>query len=104
MDIEKNSNKGLWKLVASGASGTLALKIISLSLGLLINIILARLLGVKGFGAYAFSLAWVGLLGVPSVMGLDSFLVRKISVYHNRREWNLMRGALTWANKNSFIS
>ena len=85
MDIEKNSNKALLKLVAKGTSGTVVLKIASLSFGLLINIMLARLLGVKGFGAYAFSLAWAGLLGVPAVMGLDSFLVRKISVYHNRR-------------------
>lgn len=104
MGIEKNSNKGLWKLVATGASGTLALKIIALGLGFIINVILARLLGVKGFGAYAFSLAWAGLLGVPAVLGLDNFLVRKISIYHNQREWNLMRGALSWANKISWIS
>jgi O-antigen/teichoic acid export membrane protein len=104
VNIEKNSNQGLWKLVLTGASGTLALKIISLSLGFLINVILARLLGVKDFGAYAFSLSWAGLLGVPAVMGLDNFLVRKISIYHNQREWSLMRGALNWANKNSCIS
>jgi O-antigen/teichoic acid export membrane protein len=104
VDIEKNSNKGLWKLVATGASGTLALKIISLSLGFLINVILARLLGVKDFGAYAFSLAWAGLLGVPAVMGLDNFLIRKISIYHNQREWSLMRGVLNWANKISWVS
>lgn len=104
MDIEKNSNQGLWKLVLTGASGSLALRIISLSLGFLINVILARLLGVENFGAYAFSLAWAGLLGVPAVMGLDSFLVRKISIYHTQREWSLMRGALSWAKKISWVS
>ena len=104
MDIEKNSSQWLWKLVSTGASGTLALKIISLSLGFLINVMLARLLGVKDFGAYAFSLAWAGLLGVPAVMGLDNFLTRKISIYHNQREWRFMRGALSWANRISWVS
>jgi O-antigen/teichoic acid export membrane protein len=102
--IENNSNKELWKRVSTGASGALALKIISLGLGFFINVILARLLGVKDFGAYAFSLAWAGLLGVPAVMGLDSFLVRKISTYQIQREWSLMRGALSWANKISWVS
>ena len=104
MDIEKNSNQGLLKLVLTGASGTMALKIFSLSLGFLINVILARLLGVNGFGTYAYSLAWAGLLGVPAVMGLDVFLIRKISIYHTQREWSLLRGALIWANKISWVS
>ena len=82
----------------------MALKIISLGLGFFINVILARLLGVKDFGAYAFSLSWAGLLGVPAVMGLDNFLVRKISIYHTQREWSLIRGALIWANKISWVS
>ena len=104
MGIENNSNKGLLKRLSNGAAGTLALKIISLGLGFFINVILARLLGVKDFGAYAFSLAWAGILGVPAVMGLDVFLVRKISIYHTQREWGLIRGALIWANKISWFS
>ena len=43
-------------------------------------------------------------MGVPALMGLDSFLVRKISTYQNQCEWRLMRGALSWANKISWIS
>ncbi|MBT5472511.1 MAG: oligosaccharide flippase family protein, partial [Nitrospina sp.] len=82
----------------------MALKIISLGLGFFINVILARLLGVKDFGAYALSLAWAGLLGVPAVMGLDVFLIRKISIYHTQREWSLIRGALIWVNKISWVS
>ena len=82
----------------------MALKIISLGLGFFINVILARLLGVKDFGAYALSLSWAGLLGVPAVMGLDAFLIRKISIYHTQREWSLIRGALIWANKISWVS
>ena len=82
----------------------MALKIISLGLGFFINVILARLLGVKDYGAYALSLSWAGLLGVPAVMGLDVFLMRKISIYHTQREWSLLRGALIWANKISWVS
>jgi O-antigen/teichoic acid export membrane protein len=102
--IENNSNKKLWKHLSTGAAGTMALKIISLGLGFFINVILARLLGVKDYGAYALSLSWAGLLGVPAVMGLDVFLIRKISIYHTQREWSLIRGALIWANKISWVS
>ena len=104
MNFEEKSNKGLWRLVLSGASGILALKIFSLGMGFLINVMFARLLGAKDFGAYAFALSWAGLLGVPAVMGLDCFLVRKISIYNNQSEWCLMRGALSWANKISWIT
>ena len=104
MGIENNSNKKLWKHLSTGAAGTMALKIISLGLGFFINVILARLLGVKDYGAYALSLSWAGLLGVPAVMGLDVFLIRKISIYHTQREWSLIRGALIWANKISWVS
>ena len=86
VNFEEKSNKGLWRLVLSGASGILALKIFSLGMGFLINVMFARLLGAKDFGAYAFALSWAGLLGVPAVMGLDCFLVRKIYI-NNMVRW-----------------
>ena len=75
MGIENNSNKKLWKLVSTGASGTLALKIISLSLGFLINVILARLLGVKEFGAFVECLP--GKEGLCHISELADFRVNK---------------------------
>lgn len=86
-------------LLIEGSVGIFVLKIISTGLGFVISLMLARLLGAKGLGIYAYAFAWVGLLGVPSVLGLDKLLVRNIAAYHTQSAWGMMRGLLRRANQ-----
>jgi O-antigen/teichoic acid export membrane protein len=43
------------------------------------GIILARLLGVEGYGLYALAIAWLSLLGVATEAGLSTLLVREVA-------------------------
>ncbi len=85
---------GLRGLLIRGTSGTFALKVASAGFNFVISLLLARLLGVAGFGAYSFALAWVGLLNIPSILGFDRLLIREVAVHRTRSEWGLMKGLL----------
>ncbi len=90
---------GMKGSIARGASGTFGLKIVSTGLSFIIGLLLARLLGTTGYGAYAYAMTWVGLLAVPGALGLDRLLVREVAIYETKSEWCLMKGLLRWANQ-----
>lgn len=69
------------------------------ALEFLVGLLAARLLGASSYGAYAFSLAWVGLLGIPAAAGFDRLLIREIAVFQARSDWSAMRGILARSNQ-----
>jgi O-antigen/teichoic acid export membrane protein len=66
-------------------------------------VVLARLLGASGYGAYAFSIAWAGVLGVPAVMGFDRLIVREVVTNITERRWSVVRGLLRRSNLLVFL-
>lgn len=90
---------GMKGSIARGASGTFGLRIVSTGLSFIIGLLLARLLGTTGYGAYAYAMTWVSLLAVPGALGLDKLLVREVAIYDTKSEWRLMRGLLRWSNQ-----
>ena len=62
-------------------------------------VLLARFLGSRGYGIYALAFAWSTLLGVPAILGLNTFLVRGIGVYEVKKQWSLMKGLLFRTNQ-----
>jgi len=81
------------------ATGTFGLRLAASGFSFISSVLLARLLGVAGYGSYSYVMAWVALLAVPGLFGLDRLLVREISVYRTQSEWHLLRGLLLWANR-----
>ncbi|MBK4728714.1 flippase [Oxynema sp. CENA135] len=80
-------------------AGTLGLKIIYLLLSFLSNILLARYLKSSDYGNYAYTIAWLGLLNIISVLGLPLIIVREIAIYRMRSQWDLIRGFLFRLNR-----
>jgi len=89
--------------LARGAVGTFGLKIGFTGLSFVVSVLLARVLGVAGYGVYSYVIAWVQLLGVPAILGLDKLLVRNIATYQARSAWGLMSGLLRWANRTVLV-
>ena len=87
-----------------GATGTLILSIVSNIMALIISVVLARLLGTKEFGIYAYTMAVVNMLLVLSMLGLPQLIIREISAYRTNHSWGLMRGLLTRAYQITFIA
>jgi O-antigen/teichoic acid export membrane protein len=73
-------------------------QVAGLGLSFAVSIALARWLGASQYGTYVYALSLVAVLAVVGVFGLDTTLVRYVSVYVARGSWDLLRGLLRWAN------
>lgn len=80
------------RLLRRGASGALLVQVGGAGLSLVINVLLARLLGKSQYGVYAYALSWVSVLAVLALLGQSSSVVRFVPVYLQRREWGRLRG------------
>jgi O-antigen/teichoic acid export membrane protein len=87
-----------------GASGSLILKIANTGLALLLAVVLARVLGVEGFGIYAFCMSMVQILTVPAMLGGQQLLVREVAAYQTKGEFHFLRGLLTRFRQASFLA
>jgi O-antigen/teichoic acid export membrane protein len=85
--------------LAGAASGTFALKVLYAGLSFLAAVILARVLGAREYGAYAFSMAWVALLGTCAILGTDRLVVREIARLQPESAWSTIRGLLRRTNQ-----
>ena len=85
--------------LAQRALASLALRVIAAFLSLVTSVALARVLGVKGFGTYSYTLTLVGLLSVPLTLGLPQLLVREVAAYDARGQWGTLGGLLRRANQ-----
>ena len=74
--------------------GVGAMKLLSLPIGLVTSIILARVLGPEGFGQYAFIMALIPLIALPVRGGLPELLTREVASFAHASEWSLYKGAL----------
>ena len=86
------------RLVAQTA-GSSALNAATLVFNSVVALLLSRLLGRDGYGAYAFAIAWALLLSVPAMLGLSQLVVREIATYRARRDWARVRGLLRRGNQ-----
>lgn len=93
------STSELARAVFKSASGSLALRIAAMALGLVSNILLARAMGTAGYGAYAYLLAWVNFLYVPAMLGTDKLLVREVSIFNSQKKWGSLRGIVSWCGR-----
>ena len=61
------------------ASGVGAINVMDRALGLVLGIVMARWLGVEGYGTYAFVMSVVVLLLILARLGLPDLLMREIA-------------------------
>lgn len=82
-----------------GAMGTVVLKIVNMVLGFGTSLFLARALGAKEYGVYAYALSWALLLAVPPLVGLNILLVREVARYKALGDWGALKGFLRWSDR-----
>lgn len=78
--------------------GVGAMYVLSIPLGLLTSIILARTLGPQGFGQYAFVMSLLSLLALPAAGGLPQLLTREVAGCAHSGNWGLYRGVVRAAH------
>ena len=86
------------------AIGSLAIKFLSAFFAFLSGIILARLLGLEGFGFYTLAFTTVTLLSVPVALGLPTLITRYISKYQVVEDYSAIKGLLIRTNQMVYIA
>lgn len=82
-------------VLAKGVGAVFALKIGGVLVVIGTQVLLARLLGLGDYGAYAYALAWLQVLLVLGMVGLDTLTVRYTAEYGATGDWQGLRGLLT---------
>jgi O-antigen/teichoic acid export membrane protein len=90
---ENHSNPYV-SLLKRASIGSLCIKVAGAGNEFILSIILARVLGVNGYGAYVLSITWVMILAMLATMGFDSASIRFIPEYVVNKKWTLLRGLL----------
>ena len=85
--------------VTRGAISVAAMRCAELGLNLGSAVLLARALGVSGYGAYAAAIAIANLLTVPSTVGTVPLLVRGTAAYLSSDNLPLLHGMLRRAGQ-----
>jgi len=101
--------KGIVRLVGKPGSlrlrlardtlGVMVLQGGSMGLGFLISVLLARTLGVKEFGLYAFAWSFLALLSTPAAFGFPQLLVREIAANRAKGEWGAVHGIVRFSRR-----
>lgn len=82
-----------------GAAGTAGIQVAAMALAFLTSVLLARLLGPAGYGAFTFAVALLHLLAIPASLGMTKLLIRNVSTYTGRSEPALTAGLLHRADQ-----
>ena len=92
------TGEGLKGQLLRGGVGSIAVKIASTLINVLLAIVLARLLGAEGFGVYSFIFAIVTIMAIPAQMGLPNLVVRETAKAQADGRWDVMKGLWRWAS------
>lgn len=82
-----------------GTIGSIIIKFSSAIFSLLNGILLARLLGLEGFGIYVIGFTTATILSIPANLGLPELIVRYVSKYNLESKHGEIRGLLTVSNR-----
>lgn len=86
------------RLIRAGA-GAGALKALSIALGLVVTVVLARGLGPAAFGQYAFVVAVVTALATPFGPALQQLITREAATRHAAGEGERILALLHWGDR-----
>lgn len=88
---------GLRTELMRGSAGSLAVGTAGAVLSLLVSMLLARLLGVEGFGTYSFAVSVAMLLAIPAQSGFPPLVVRETAAACTTGRWAEIRGLWRWS-------
>ena len=80
--------------LAKYASGTLVIRILNILISFGLQILLVRVMGSEQYGIYMYVVSWLGILSIISTMGFPVCMLRFVSAYRVKKEWNLLRGII----------
>jgi O-antigen/teichoic acid export membrane protein len=65
----------------------------------LVAVLLARGLGVHGYGEYGIAMAVIAVAAIPGELGLSKLVVRETAAAASRNDWPTFFGVIGWADR-----
>ena len=84
----------MFSAIARGAGISFAIRVLGFGLGYVVQVLLARWLGVAEYVAYAYVFAWATFLTIPAGLGLPTAVLRFIPEYKTKGDWARLRGVI----------
>lgn len=86
-----------------GAIWTFGSKLVTAGAGFLLNILLARQMGIEEFGLFSYVLSLTLLLATLSCFGLNQAAIRFVAAYVIQEKWSLLRGFVHGSQLFAFV-
>lgn len=90
---------GIGLKVAQEGGWVFALRVFGTGLSFLSTVLLSRILGVNGYGVYAYALALVTLMALPAEAGLPNLIVRETARGMSENRPEAVLGAWRWSGQ-----
>lgn len=103
-ELKEGIDKSIYNLFRKGSIGTFILKILNIILVFGTNFLLARFIGAKQYGIYAYVISWASILSILSLFGLHLLVVREVSIYKTKNDWSSFYKLFHWSTKTIFFS
>lgn len=97
MTLQPFLRRGLARPAIRIGGGLIIAQATTVAAGVGVGTLLARALGVEGYGQYVFALAVVQVMLVPLNFGLPTLVMREVAVLRTRADWALLSGLLLWS-------
>ena len=97
--IESNIASFKGSKTQQNAAGVFVLKLVSTVFTFIAAILIARLAGSVGYGAYNFAMSWVAILSLVSLFGMHKLVVREYARYQTESAHGFQRGILRRADQ-----
>ncbi len=98
------SNKQLFQYIKKSASSSFLVKISGLLVSFILQIMLARTLGVAEFGVYSFVITLVVFSSSVSALGMDKSIIRFLPEYLSKNEIDSLSSFMFFSLKTMLIS
>ncbi len=96
------SADGLGPFLVRALAGSGAVQLVGMGFTFLTGVMLARGLGVRGYGYYGMAMAIITIATLPGAMGLPKLVVREVAAGDARGDPAAMLGVLRWADRTSW--
>ena len=90
---------GLGPFLVRSVAGSGAVRIAAMVASFAVGVLLARSLGVEGYGHYGIALAVVTMAGIPSQFGLPILVTREVASAEAKQDYGKLFGVLRWADR-----
>jgi O-antigen/teichoic acid export membrane protein len=83
--------------LSRNAVGSVVVRVVAVLLAFLVNVVLARSLGVSEYGLFVYAVGWLNILLILANFGFEKLLVREIAIYQSHEEWGRLKGIYQFA-------